>query len=88
MNNLKTDESTRRSTDRIELLSEFDHNQWSMQRGHTLSAASGLSGFLSGWYLSASFRYVFLISSGVAVLERPNISYNVSPDVLHEIDGK
>lgn len=49
----------------------------------TLSEASGLSGFLSGWYLSASFRYVFLISSGVAVLERPNISYNVSPDVLH-----
>lgn len=48
----------------------------------TLSAASGLSGFLSGWYLSASFRYVFLISSGVAVLERPKISYKVSPEVL------
>lgn len=50
----------------------------------TFSEASGLSGFLSGWYLSASFRYVFLISSGVAVLDRPKISYNVSPEVLNQ----
>lgn len=33
----------------------------------TFSAASGLLGFLSGWYFSANFLYVFLISSGVAV---------------------
>lgn len=40
----------------------------------TLSAASGLSGFLSGWYFSASLRYVFLISSAVAVFGTPNSS--------------
>lgn len=48
----------------------------------TFSAASGLLGFLSGWYLSASRRYVFLISSCVAVLGSDNTRYNESPDVL------
>lgn len=46
------------------------------------SAASGLLGFLSGWYLRASFRYVFLMSSAVAVFGKPSVWYNVSPAVL------
>lgn len=50
--------------------------------GQTFSAASGLLGFLSGWYLRASFRYVFLMSSAVAVFGKPSVWYNVSPAVL------
>lgn len=45
------------------------------------SAASGLLGFLSGWYLRASFLYVFLMSSAVAVFGKPRVWYNVSPAV-------
>lgn len=50
----------------------------------TFSDASGLSGFLSGWYFRANFLYVFLTSSGVAVFGKPSVSYNVSPEVLRQ----
>ena len=37
--------------------------------------------YLKGWTVQ-TFLYVFLISSGVAVLGNPKVKYNESPDVL------
>jgi len=36
------------------------------------SSAALLPGFTSGWYLRASFRYAFLISSSLAPRETPS----------------
>ena len=48
----------------------------------TISSASGLSGFLSGWYFRANLRYFFLISSFVDVLGISNSWYKLSPVLL------
>ena len=45
----------------------------------TISSASALSGFLSGWYFKASLRYFFLISSFVDVFGMSNNWYKLSP---------
>lgn len=55
--------------------------QWHIIQ-QTFSAASGLLGFLSGWYFNDNFLNVFLISSGVAVFGISKIAYRESPDVL------
>merc|ERR1719233_4626 len=48
-----------------------------------ISSASTLSGFLSGWYFSASLRYFFLISAAVEVLGISSSSYRLLPDLLN-----
>ena len=47
-----------------------------------ISSASTLFGFLSGWYLSASFLYFFFMSASVEVLGMSNNSYKLFPDLL------
>jgi len=46
-----------------------------------ISSASGLPGFLSGWYLRARRRYFFLISWSVEDLGMSSSSYNELPDL-------
>ena len=46
-----------------------------------ISSASGLPGFLSGWYLSARRRYFFLISWSVEDFGMSNNSYSEFPDL-------
>src|SRR5207248_7598644 len=49
------------------------------------SSADTSPGFLSGWYLAASLRYAFLISSADAFFLTPNVSYSVAI-VLHLVN--